>query len=528
MSGTLVQRKLDFQVRKATPSQKEENTKPSLRSTRSRSATRNSTCLETNVDHANKLSKSVSRSATVSDKTKKTCVSDENLYSPPRPKLSPVKSDRPCLSPIKRNIWGNETPHSKIPAKSARIEVDENCSKTKQLLHTAQPLKVVCREEEQKKINSFLSKHISSRTGCSMYISGAPGTGKTAVLTEIIKRLKSDSCCKVVYLNCMIVKDVLDIYKKIYLEMTGEDYSKSTSRLVKCLQKMITTSKTSIVLVLDEIDQLDNKHHEVLYEIFGWPALPNSSSVLIGVANSLDLTDRILPRLQARLDLRPLLMNFSPYTKDQIVRVIEDRLKDSQLNSSHMFEPSAIQFCSRKVASTAGDMRKALDICRRAIELMETELRLQKISSVGLKNLNEKLPSPKKITISHISKVMNEVYGLPIVDSTEEMNSVPIQQKIAICSLFLIIKHGKGAKEVEFGNLHNVYKKVCVQSNVTAVSQSEFLGVCSLLESQGIIRTKNSKDVRKTKVSLRLNEQDLQWSFQDKTLLSNILKRGLP
>jgi cell division control protein 6 len=41
----------------------------------------------------------------------------------------------------------------------------------------------------------------------------------------------------------------------------------------------------------------------------------------------LDLTDRILPRLQARLDLRPQLLHFAPYTKLEIVNILTERLK---------------------------------------------------------------------------------------------------------------------------------------------------------------------------------------------------------
>ena len=47
----------------------------------------------------------------------------------------------------------------------------------------------------------------------------------------------------------------------------------------------------------------------------------------IGIANALDLTDRILPRLQARPKCKPQLLNFAPYSKDQIANIIKDRLK---------------------------------------------------------------------------------------------------------------------------------------------------------------------------------------------------------
>ena len=49
---------------------------------------------------------------------------------------------------------------------------------------------------------------------------------------------------------------------------------------------------------------------------------------LTGVANSLDLTDRILPRLQSRPKCRPELLHFAPYTRTQISTILQDRLKE--------------------------------------------------------------------------------------------------------------------------------------------------------------------------------------------------------
>lgn len=49
-------------------------------------------------------------------------------------------------------------------------------------------------------------------------------------------------------------------------------------------------------------------------------------------------------------------------------------------------EPSAVQFCARKISAVAGDMRKALDVCRRAVEMVEHEVKAQqvlKMSSTG-------------------------------------------------------------------------------------------------------------------------------------------------
>lgn len=56
-----------------------------------------------------------------------------------------------------------------------------------------------------------------------------------------------------------------------------------------------------LVLVLDEIDCLGSTAgKEILYKLFEWPCLELSRLVLIGIANALDLTKRILPRLAAK------------------------------------------------------------------------------------------------------------------------------------------------------------------------------------------------------------------------------------
>ena len=85
---------------------------------------------------------------------------------------------------------------------------------------------------------------------------------------------------------------------------------------------------------------------------------------VIGIANALDLTDRILPRLQSHTKCRPQLLHFPPFTKDQIVAILQQRLGSNSEGTRTVVDPMAVQFCARKVAAVHGDLRKALDVCR--------------------------------------------------------------------------------------------------------------------------------------------------------------------
>ena len=117
------------------------------------------------------------------------------------------------------------------------------------------------------------------------------------------------------------------------------------------------------VLLVDEIDYLVTKSQAVVYQLFDWPLLANSRLVLITISNTMDLPERLMPRVASRLGLARL--SYLPYQHDQIRRVLEERLNLAK----KVFSNEAIMFCARKVASSNGDIRKALHVCRRAIEL---------------------------------------------------------------------------------------------------------------------------------------------------------------
>ena len=55
-----------------------------------------------------------------------------------------------------------------------------------------------------------------------------------------------------------------------------------------------------VYLVLDEVDQLESRNQDVVYTVFEWPALSASRLSLVGIANTLDLMDRVLPGLQVQ------------------------------------------------------------------------------------------------------------------------------------------------------------------------------------------------------------------------------------
>ncbi|XP_068687547.1 cell division control protein 6 homolog isoform X1 [Montipora foliosa] len=405
-------------------------------------------------------------------------------------------------------------------------------SKVRRALHSSHPENLLCRENEIAEIRSFLESHLPKGKPGSLYISGAPGTGKTACLTKIMFEMKEEiRKCQVIFVNCMALKQPQDIFRKIAVELVGEENCPAKATL-KLLEEEFSSSKLTRILILDELDQLESKNQEILYTMFELPSLPKSKLILIGIANALDLTDRILPRLQARPKCKPELLHFAPYTKDQIVKILQDRLSRVEEGIS-ILDTSAVQFCARKVSAMAGDMRKALDICRRAVEVVESGERKQQIlqpihTAASPQKRPETPPKPKKVGISQIASVVAEVYGSRLVAGPGvEQPTIPLQQKLLICTFLLMTKDCK-TKEVVLGKFHDAYCKICSRRKVSPLGQEDFLGLCNILETRGLLGIKRAKDTRMMKVTLKIDEKEVDYALQDKTLLSSILQEGMP
>ncbi|XP_041640379.1 cell division control protein 6 homolog [Cheilinus undulatus] len=424
----------------------------------------------------------------------------------PAARASPRRQETPVGSPA-RHGSEKRPPVARLFAEKSRF------LSVKQALHTAVPERLLSREAERASIKSFLEEKVLQRVPGSIYISGAPGTGKTACLNCVLQEMKAElSSIQTVVVNCMTLRSSHAIFPLLADKLKAPGGQNG-------LQRFLTAPGPAVLLVLDEMDQLDSKAQDVLYTIFEWPYLPKSRLCLIGIANALDLTDRILPRLQARPHCRPLLLHFPPYSREELAAIVQDRL--SQASAEGLLDTSAVQFCARKVSAVSGDARKALDICRRAVEVVESDER-KKASNPDSEN------KASRVSLPQVARVLSEVYGDRMASqSGGSEESFPLQQKLLVCCLLLLIKNGK-SKEVVLGKLHEVYSRLCAQRQVSAAGQGECLSLCSLLESRGIFALKKAKEARLTKVFLKIEEKDVENALKDRTLLGSILAAGLP
>lgn len=127
------------------------------------------------------------------------------------------------------------------------------------------------------------------------------------------------------------------------------------------------------------------------------------------------------------------------------MRIIQSRLEGVPGN---IVDPDAIQFASRKVAAVSGDARRALDICRRAVELAESDVQGDPTTpSKSGRDENQVKPRTGRVTIATIKKAINEATTNPI---QQHLRSLPLMSKLLMAALLLRIRR-TGLVETTFG-----------------------------------------------------------------------------
>jgi len=163
------------------------------------------------------------------------------------------------------------------------------------------PKSLPCREREFENIYAFLEGKIQDQCGGCMYVSGVPGTGKTATVTGVIRTLQRQAnqnelpAFEFLEINGMRLTEPRQAYVQIYKQLTGKTVSWEQAHSL--LEKRFTTPaprRVTTVLLVDELDILCNRRQDVVYNLLDWPTKSAAKLVVVTIANTMDLPERLL------------------------------------------------------------------------------------------------------------------------------------------------------------------------------------------------------------------------------------------
>ncbi|XP_035785274.1 origin recognition complex subunit 1-like isoform X2 [Anopheles albimanus] len=370
--------------------------------------------------------------------------------------------------------------------------VSNDLSIVREKLHVAAiPSSLPCREKEYDILFSFLENKICDGSGGCMYVSGVPGTGKTATTSAVISSLKMLSEAEeipkfqLVDINGMRLTEPRQAYVQIYRQLTGKTLA--WEQAYTLLNKRFTTKgprRITMVLVIDELDILCNRRQDVVYNLLNWPTLPEAQLIVVTIANTMDLPERVLMgKISSRLGLTRL--TFQPYNFRQLQEIVMARLA-----GTNTFNSDAVQLVSRKVAAVSGDARRALDICRRATELCDSSSSVVSMAKVQIV-LAEMITSPQVKTIRSCSRIEQMFLHAVMIELTRI-----------------------GIDECCFLGVYAQLETLCTFSGISVPNPGRAMMICAKLGAFRLLICENSSSDAYQKILLNVNADDVHYALQ--------------
>ncbi|XP_060723514.1 origin recognition complex subunit 1 isoform X1 [Tachysurus vachellii] len=408
------------------------------------------------------------------------------------PRKTPNKKSAPHTPRTPRHATPS-IPSRSLPARKPGNVLEEARAR----LHVSSvPESLPCREQEFQDIYNFVESKIMDGTGGCMYISGVPGTGKTATVHEVIRSLQQAAeqeeitPFRFIEINGMKMTDPHQAYVQILQKLT--DQKATPDHAAALLEKRFSTpapKKETTVLLVDELDLLWTRKQNVMYNIFDWPTRRHARLVVLTIANTMDLPERIMiNRVASRLGLTR--MSFQPYTFKQLQQIITSRL-----NRVKAFEEDALQLVSRKVAALSGDARRCLDICRRATEICE---HADQKGAVGL------------VGMSHVMEALDEMFSSSYVTA---IRCSSLQEQLFLRAVIAEFRR-LGLEEATFQQVFVQHQALCRVEGLQPASVSESLAVCQRLGACRLLLLEPSRLDLLLRVRLNLSQDDVLYALK--------------
>ena len=303
------------------------------------------------------------------------------------------------------------------------------------------------REHQIERIANNLTPASRGRKPQNMFIFGVPGIGKTASLKFVFRQFEEYSDrVKTIYINTWDYNSSHAILAKLVVELgffvqrRGTSKDEVLERLIEALKK----SNKSIIICLDEVDQLIKKDKNALYDLLRINQYVDNPVGLIMITNYRDIFVNIEPRIKSSLDVEEI--EFKRYTLQEMKDILMERCR-------HAFRPGILEegvilLCANHAIQRGGDVRLGLECLRKAARICENE----NANRITVKYVKEVLKDVKQVKLKMMKeKLKNIEKNITELLTEDEITSSEFHkkyvEKFGKISQFALMRHVKNLQK---------------------------------------------------------------------------------
>ena len=439
--------------------------------------------------------------------------------TPPRPGAASAASTPPTVPRVSSSSSSAASPSICPPAAAE----SPHAAACRRLQLAAVPARLPCRDDERDRVRSFLEAGVRAGSArSSLYLSGMPGTGKTATVREVLRSLEQESDggslprFEQVWVNALTLSHPHQLYPAVWRALTNRNAGPSrAAQLLDARFSSPSARRRVVVLVVDELDCLVTRKQTVLYNLLDWPSRRHARLVVVGIANTMDLPERMLPRVHSRLGLARVV--FAPYSRDQIRSIVCDRL-----HGLGVFRSDAVEMASRKVAALSGDVRRALHLCRRAAEIAAARLESEDDGAARAAG-GADVPDAGLVRIADVQAAAKE---LSATRHLAALRSAGLWERALVAAVFVHLRAGATLT----AGLPAVHRRLCTllrahigSSGSKLPSLAEADEMVERLGDARLLLLDRPRGARWPTVRLGVQADDVPFALREDSLLSKML-----
>ena len=341
------------------------------------------------------------------------------------------------------------------------------------------PEQILHRDKQQEMVTQSLIPLYQKSVPSNLLVYGKPGTGKTLVVTKILKKIqdrvsKNSYQIKIAITNAKDQSNLENVLvdlgrqlglkskktsnDKLWVPDTGLSISEVFNRILYIIEK----NKINTVFVIDEIDHLaklvDKTGKDILYSITRANLkLKNSSLSLIGISNDVRFKEELDPRVISTLSEEELV--FPAYETNEIKEILEDRVPLAF--EENTVTSGALNLCASMACREHGDARRAIKLLDVAAKTAE-------------------LKQDSSITDEHIRLASQRI---EVDKESQQLNAFSLHEKLLVITIMK-------SPNISTGDVYAAYKSLCKTTQQNTLTQRRVTQMLNEIELSGLITGK--------------------------------------